>query len=57
MHSNTIFKLALRRITAGVAYQDIKNELGVAIRTLALWRVQAGLPPQKTGPKGRRELL
>jgi hypothetical protein len=45
-----------RRILAGASYQDIKNELGVAVRTLALCRVQARLKPLKTGPpkKGRR---
>jgi hypothetical protein len=54
MHSETIYRLALRRISAGVCYQKIKDELGVPIRTLALWRAQSGLKPLKPGPKGRK---
>jgi transposase len=55
MHSETIYRLTLRRILDGVKYPDIKKEFGVAIRTIALWRKQAGIPPLKPGPKGRRE--
>jgi len=55
MHSETIYRMALRRIRAGDSYRDIRDELGVAVRTLALWRVQAGIKPLKPGPKkGRR---
>ena len=55
MHSHKTYQKALRRTLVGASYQDIREELGVAVRTLALWRVQAGLQPLKTGPKkGRR---
>jgi hypothetical protein len=46
--------MAVRRILAGLSYKEIKDELDVPIRTLALWRVQSGLKPLKPGPKGRK---
>lgn len=54
MHSETIYRLTLKRILAGVSYQVINQELGVAVRTIALWRKQACIEPRKPGPKGRK---
>lgn len=54
MHSHITYKTALRRILDGKSYEEIHEELGVAVRTLALWRKQSGLKPLKSGPKGRK---